>query len=142
MNGQRVRLWAFAWPSFQHAQALSVPPRGTERPNTYFHFLAEGSIGAILQLALVVHIIDHSRGNDLGLQAFLLGNVIKTEPPASAEKKFIEMRAGAYGCLHLESFIQQKCLPFYYTLCPSSQVSFLEAENLPGPQRELPKQKH
>ena len=64
--------------------------------NTYFYFLAEGSIWAILQLALMVNIIDHSRGNDVGLQAFLLGDVIQTEPPASAENKWIEMRAVAY----------------------------------------------
>lgn len=75
--------------------------RGTTIPNTYFYFLAEGSVGAILQLALVVYIIDHPRSNDLGLQAFLLGHVIKTEPPASAEKKLIEIRAYAYDFLHL-----------------------------------------
>ena len=65
----------------------TYPPEAPRSPHTYFYFLAEGSIGAILQLALVVNIIDHSRGNDVGLQAFLLGDVIQTEPPASAKNK-------------------------------------------------------
>lgn len=65
--------------------ALNILARGTQMPKTYLYFLAEGSIGAVLQLALVVNIIDHSRGNDLRLQTFLFGDVIKTEPPASAE---------------------------------------------------------
>lgn len=34
----------------------------------------------------MVNIIDHSRGNDLGLQAFLFGHVIKTGPPASVQE--------------------------------------------------------
>lgn len=34
----------------------------------------------------MMNIIDHSRSNDLGLQAFLLGHVIETEPPASIQE--------------------------------------------------------
>lgn len=90
-------------PSFSVLETSSPahPTRATRTPDTYFYFLAEGSIGAILQLALVVNVIDHSRGNDLGLQAFLLGLIIKTEPPASAEKKLMGMRRDTYDSLYL-----------------------------------------
>lgn len=88
--------------------ALHMPPTATKTPDTYFYFLAEGSIGAILQLALVVNVIDHSRGNDLGLETFLLGHIIQTEPPASTEKKLIGVRR---DFLCLQSLIQQQLLP-------------------------------
>lgn len=87
------------------SQALYIHTRGTKIIITYFYFLAEGSIWAILQLALMVNIIDHSRGNDLGLQAFLFGHVIKAGPPASARSKLIEIRAVAYDFLYFLSFI-------------------------------------
>lgn len=99
---ESFHFWIFRFRNISLALALAcwisslhTPTRGTKIPNTYLYFLAEGGIGAILQLALVVNIIDHSRGDDFGLQAFLFGNVIKTEPPASAENKWIEMRAVA-----------------------------------------------
>lgn len=34
----------------------------------------------------MVNIIDHSRGNDLGLQAFLLGDIIETKPPSPVQE--------------------------------------------------------
>lgn len=93
MEGFHFCVWLFGSPDSSLAlpsacwgsQAQRIPTRGTDIPNTYFYFLAEGGIGAILQLTLMVNIVDHSRGNDFGLQAFLLGGVIKTEPPAPAE---------------------------------------------------------
>lgn len=113
MESLHFRVWTLGFQNISLAllsacwrpPALHMPTRATRTPATYFYFLAEGSIGAILQLALVVNVIDHSRGNDLGLQAFLLGHIIKTEPPASAEMKLIEMRRDTYDFLCLQSFI-------------------------------------
>lgn len=91
----------FPGPSFSTLETPSPAHTHQRRQDTktYFYFLAEGGIGAILQLALVVNIIDHSRGNDLGLQAFLLGDVIKTEPPSSAENKLMDVKADVYNFL-------------------------------------------
>lgn len=94
-EGFHFCVWLFRLPGSclalpsarQRPQVQCTATRCTKIPNTHFYFLAEGGIGAILQLALMVNIVDHSRGNDLGLQAFLLGDIIETEPPAPAEMK-------------------------------------------------------
>lgn len=78
----------------------------------------------------MVNIIDHSRGNDVGLQAFLFGVVIKTEPPASAENELIEMRAVAYDLLLNERFSLSFKRNFHSSsvLCPSRQLYFYQAQ--------------
>ena len=125
----------FPWPSFSmlDLKPCTYPPEAPvlipnvyflpntyQIPKTYFYFLAEGSIWAILQLALVVNIIDHSRGNDVGLQAFLLGDVIQTEPPASAEKQVNRNESSGLHFLLNETFSFSFKRNFYFSsiLCP------------------------
>jgi hypothetical protein len=76
---------------------------GSKKSSTHFHFLAECSIWAILELALVMNIVNYSRSNDVGLQAFLAGDIIKTEPPASAANKSIKTRSVACDSLQSSS---------------------------------------
>lgn len=94
---QAWRFQAFSGASFTMLWISNPAPshQSTRKPSAYFHFLAECSVWAILELALVVDIIDHSRSNDIGLQAFLLGNIIKTESPAPAANKSTNNRATA-----------------------------------------------
>lgn len=87
---------------------------------TYFYFLAEGSIGSVLQLTLMVDIVDHPGSNDIGCQALLLRDIIKTESPASAEM-LIKIRTISFVFQSTEMSI-----PLVYSL------SFKETLLLPG----------
>lgn len=94
---QACHFQGFSGASFTMLWISNPAPshQSTREPSAYFHFLAECCIWAILELALVVDIIDHSRSDDVGLQTFLLGNIIKTEPPAPAANKSTNTRASA-----------------------------------------------
>lgn len=95
----------FPGASFTTLQISNPAPshQSTRKPSAYFHFLAECRIRAILELALVVDVIDHSRSDDIGLQTFLLGNIIKTEPPAPAANKSTNTTASARNSFQFSS---------------------------------------
>lgn len=96
---------AFSGASFTMLQISNPAPshQSTRKPSAYFHFLAECSVWAILELALVVDIINHARSDDVRLQAFLLGNIIKTESPAPAANKSINNRETAGNSFQLSN---------------------------------------
>lgn len=83
---------------------------GSKKSSTHFHFLAECSIWAILELALVMNIVNYSRSNDVGLQAFLAGDIIKTEPPASAANKSIKTRSILFQKIECSKVVSESYL--------------------------------
>jgi len=52
---------------------------------TYVHVIAEGGVGAVLQPALVAHVVEDTRGDQGVVQHLPGGGVIQAQPPAPAE---------------------------------------------------------
>lgn len=91
-RGTRFLLWIPAQirPSGKESTAPAKPqPRAPRSPlptrdPTHVHVIAEGGVGAILQPALVAHIVQDARGHQGKVQHLLGWGVIQAQAPAPA----------------------------------------------------------
>lgn len=85
--GTDPSLWHRSNPLARRAQPQPRAPAQSPLPTrdpTHIHVIAEGGVGAVLQPALVAHIVQDARGHQGKVQHLLGWGVIQAQPPAPA----------------------------------------------------------